>query len=109
MLYGVQWGIAIILLLTTYFRGDECMKNYYLLYVNKDKYQLKIKKLREKNIHYSNAVSLLKDLPDGAKQYNRNYWFSCNRKFLKSLAYTFKQDWAKEHEDALSKIKDIKI
>ena len=75
----------------------------YNLYFNKEKVELKIKKV-------SNEGSRLRsNYPSIPTQFNDNYWICLERKPLKEIARRIQTEWRIEAEQRLSAIKNLKI
>ncbi|MEV5024776.1 hypothetical protein [Paenibacillus sp. LPE1-1-1.1] len=75
----------------------------YNLYASKDEGKLEVKLLRK--VFYN-----LKDtITDEVTQYNGVYYFCSKRKPLVVYAEQLKQEWLREVEDELNRIKSIVI
>lgn len=81
----------------------------YQLYIDEQKLELKVEKLKKHFLNETKVIDFLKDEPSEIYYYNDNYRFCGKRTLLVELARDIKNGWLAQAKATVQKIEEIKI
>lgn len=81
----------------------------YQLYIDEQKLELKVEKLKKHFLNEVKVIDFLKDEPSEIYYYNDNYRFCGKRTPLVELARAIKNGWLAQAKATVQKIEEIKI